>query len=318
MKKKIIKFCFFSDNFREPAVKYLSFFSKRAIKAKKQIQRYQTALKKKHRLSRESVHKLITHRRLILSTLYYNQWTLQSKKLKTFFINSYFKKKFRNRRRIFQLWFSTRKRYNTTTYRFIRNYANKGIISSHFVHFLLVKNMVYQSRSKYKSKIYDTSAFSYYVYFCTKLIQMHSSNIQKNLFQFTSNFSKTNVRMNEDFTISVEGWLPHTPKLQYSHKNTGLSCNLNKDLLVINPTLFNLDSFQTLNKHRDAILKFTTESDPNQQEINRQKLLATLEPSTVILFNYVVNMYIYNRIYIPTQLHAKYIFKQLSLYKDVY
>ena len=77
------------------------------------------------------------------------------------------------------------------------------MLSSHFVHFLLKKNISYQNRSKYKSDIFNMNANYYYIYTFTKMLSYYVKVSNTNLYFFTNNMSKKNEIIDADFNKSI-------------------------------------------------------------------------------------------------------------------
>lgn len=84
-------------------------------------------------------------------------------------------------------------------------YQHTGIISSHYVHFLLRKNLTYQNRSKYRSKTTDMKCYNTYLHLYFTLLRNFATRKNANLYKLSNNLSKRSWYTTESFEINNDG-----------------------------------------------------------------------------------------------------------------
>lgn len=85
----------------------------------------------------------------------------------------------------------------------IPKYVNTGFLSSHFVHFLLTKNLSYQTRSKYKTDVKNMGLNYYYLYIYTKFLISYTHTLYSDLYFFTANIAQQTRDVDTEFNTTI-------------------------------------------------------------------------------------------------------------------
>lgn len=189
------------------SVNTLFCFSKRAIKYRKQLIKYI----KPSTFTKRSAQPLIFYKFYIISLVLYNQWLSNKFLLQTLFLKSFYKRKNTinavKEKTYFSkqvyLWYKLNNIFHTNLSASLLKYPNTGMLSSHFVHFLAKKNVTYQTRSKYRAKIFNMNSIYYYVYVYSTILYSYLQLVDLKLYFFTSNISKQHTITDEHFNTSV-------------------------------------------------------------------------------------------------------------------
>lgn len=254
MRKKTIKFYSFKNN----NINNIFSFSKRAIKQTKQFNslirsglssRIKGIIKetpmfnlfKFYSLNRKR--KQWVHATLHLKTLFNRSYYLTNDNLNFFLKNTPLARK------QLHIWFFFKNHFSKDLYLIIKNYPTLGILSSHFVHFISKKNVSYQNRSKYDSKIMNLSPVFMYVYLYALFVHKYTSLLNSNLYFFTSNLSKQSSWVDEDFGKHTSNWLV---------------CNKKDN--VINLYDYNIHDYNLINKNLQLLNSYNVEIDPQKKE----------------------------------------------------
>ena len=91
-------------------------------------------------------------------------------------------------------------RYNTILLKQILFYSLTGIISSHFIHFLLKKNLAYQAKSKYNSEIFN-------LIFCNTYIKLYATYLTTNVHTCAYNVYNMSISSNQPKVSLTENYL---------------------------------------------------------------------------------------------------------------
>jgi hypothetical protein len=97
------------------------------------------------------------------------------------------------------LWYKLTNLYYIDIINTLSNYPQTGMLSSHFVHFLSKKNIVYQTKSKYRSKIINMNSVYSYLYMYANILYLYLQLLNWNLYFFTANVSKQTLTTNSEF-----------------------------------------------------------------------------------------------------------------------
>jgi hypothetical protein len=208
MRKKTTKFYFFNDCQLNPATDMLFSFSKKAVKQRKNCLRIKHASKlfRSKIRRKEFIDHVFNYSKATTARTLINQWNRDLQNLRRYFLNSFFYRNHITRRRSFVYWFRLKNIYNNNFYKFIKNFNKTGVLSSHFVHVLILKNLLYQNRSKYYSKTFNLNTINAYVYSCAKILQAVRFNTYGQVYFFTANVSKKNLWTDELFDIQTSNW----------------------------------------------------------------------------------------------------------------
>lgn len=262
MRKKTIKFYFFKKETNAPSTTYLSFFSKRSIKQfKKNKKLYQLRFIKQKKKQLNIITDYLNSRRILTHKLYYNQWIYNDAAVHTLFLKSFYQHtKLKHNSKIL-LWFKTKNRLYLNTYRDTTNYPKTGILSSHLVHFFLYKNLVYQSRSKYRASIRNLNAFSRYIYWYCMLMSAWTKLLKKKMYFFTSTLSKKNYELDDFFGRVDTHW--ETSKLMTDRLNLTNQFTLNTytGKFLVNSDMYGFNHYHALHKYRNQLVALCTSLD---------------------------------------------------------
>ena len=289
MRKKTIKYYFFNKNLKNPSINYLFGFSKRAFKQNKQLLKYK--LKNKYTRNKKKI-ELIRYTNMyknsIFAKIVINQWNKNYKFLSVFFLKSHYTV---NKQKLLLFWFLFKNKYYSYLYRKIIKFHKTGMLSSHYVHALSIKNLTYQTRSKYRSKIVNNNFFSYYIYFFTKFIYLYTHGLNSNIYFYTSNVTKKNNWIDDNFYINTSTWL--TNKINFKKK---LYVNSNKRHSLIFLNTLNSDNItqETIVKllnSKELICKYLFEKD-NQKKDNALIDLTDKLDGSVINYIFTINLFL--------------------------
>lgn len=219
MKKKTIKFCFFSF-FRVPSIQYFFFTTKRCYFRNKLLIKWENKIDKLHNYRAKSIKKykyiLIKYKLRTNYIAYLNQFFINFGKTAVFFKNSYYNKKrinmknklrkrkyikfkkiFKKLRYFYKIKRIVLRRMYKKYYKFI----NRKILSSHFVFAFTNKSRMYYGMYKYKPKTQKTLHLFNYIYMYTILMKFFMSNIQSRLYFFSLNSSCKSFLVTEEFNL---------------------------------------------------------------------------------------------------------------------
>lgn len=207
-----------------------------------------------------------------------NQWNVNRTALKYKFINSFFYRNnfFINSKKYnstvlfkLKLWFTFKNHYSLFLRKFIFKYVRLGTLSSHFVRAILYKNLTYQTRSKYRPKLFSTHAFSEWVYNVVLYNNTYFSTIMYLLYSASlnpaqlSSYHDANFNICSNPTINIYNHQIKAP-LQYRIVTGPISINHStKDLLLLLQFI-------------EVVEQFLTEADPNKRIVLQNRVLEQL------------------------------------------
>ncbi len=271
MRKKIIKFYFFNKLVKAPATTYISVFSKRSVQQTKKNNRGVHLHFFRSRTKRlRAVRAYLRSVDIRKHKLYTNQWVYNNPSIHTIFLQSFYQHTLAKRRGAFFLWFKVKTRFYANTYKLLSTYTRQGILSSHLVHFFLYKNLVYQSRSKYRSAVSNLIQFSKYSYWYAMRIAIMGNTLKKKLYFFTSTLVKKNEDVGENFSRSSTNWAVTklmTDKLESSESRAS---NRHTANYSVNATEYNFNHYLILRKYRRHFIGLT--GGLGQVELNKISL----------------------------------------------
>jgi hypothetical protein len=196
---------------------YLFCFSKKAFKQNRQLLKLRVKLStlKNRKKRRELIAYTNQYKNTVRYKINLNQWFFNTNTLRSFFFRSYFNstktvKKLRAslffKKKQILLWFFLKNRFYRYSRNFLKQYTKTGVLSSHFVHILSRKNLTYQTRSKYRSKVFNLSKYNNYMYKSVKYVCTYNQILNSLLYCFTTNHTKKHLWTDEDFGIKTSSW----------------------------------------------------------------------------------------------------------------
>ena len=252
MKKRTIKSYFFKNIHRNPSISTLFCFSKRAVK-------YRTKL---HRPTKNSKQSLNLYKFYVNNLVRYNQWTSNKRILRGLFINSFYTQQntltnVKYKGTFFNLqvclWYKLMNTYKMNLNKSLIQYPKTGMLSSHFVHFLSKKNITYQTRSKYRAKIFNMNTIYHYLHAYTKLLYTYLHVLGWRLYFFTSNISKQRAVVDVNFNLNISNW-----------NSTMSKCAGNTQ---INRVDYTLEDYNGVRSNEAIVSNYLNELDTHKKEL---------------------------------------------------
>ena len=145
MRKKTTKFYFFKKKHSQVIFDLVFCLSKSFIKQKKKFDTFKLKTRSFNIRTKKQKKKflfVVDHQNALIKKFYFTQWQTIPYDLGIFFLNSKFNTSI-NKILCLMLWFKLKKTYKVALNKKITNYVNLGIVSSHYVHFFLRKNLIY-------------------------------------------------------------------------------------------------------------------------------------------------------------------------------
>jgi hypothetical protein len=211
MKKKTIKSYFFKKNYKNPSMETLFCFSKRAVKYKKQL----INMEQHQYLDKKTIKSINLYKFYVTNLVLYNQWLYSKTPLYSLFLSSFYcDKTVLNNvnsdqnliKKQMNIWYKLKNVYYSKLNSSLIKYPKTGMLSSHFVHFVAKKNVTYQARSKYRSKIFNMNSIYYYIYSYSSILYLYLQLLDYKLYFFTSNITKQRTTVDADFNITISNW----------------------------------------------------------------------------------------------------------------
>lgn len=312
MKKKTIKSYFFNMNttiYKNPSVNTLFCFSKRSTKYKKQLNRIHKINKKTKSLPKN----LLLYKFYINNLIMYDQWLRTKTILHKLFLNSFYinkaksinlKSLFKKKKKVFTnffkkvyFWYKLKTLFHKNLLTSLSSYPDTGMLSSHFVHFLSKKNVVYQTRSKYRSKIVNMNYIYYYLYLYSKCLHWYLQTLDWNLYFFTSNPSKQRVLTDVNFNTNISNWNSNNQNLDYNTQ--------------INFENYNVLNYNNIVSKKTLINQYYNEIDIKKKEILSLTINTILEHDIEIL---LLVQLLYETQLKHTKLYSLNVFEMYKLY----
>lgn len=327
MRKKTIKYYFFNNQIKNPSMQYLFCFSKKALKQNKQevkLKKLFIKLKKyKTKKNIESITYFTNFKNKIMYNIKLNQWPKNNQKVIILFFKSYFVKKYiltffkkinKYKKKLIFLWFLFKNKFYKELYNYLNNFLKIGYLSSHYVHILSRKNLMYQARLKYRSKHVKLNYFNYYVYNFTKFIYLYLYSLNTKLYFFTTNSIHKNIWLNDEFNICTSLWGYTINNVQNSVVVNWFNRSKIITLDSLNTYQFNNKILCDIYKNLDIINNFFYENDKKKHNDLFNILLQKLQHDTI---NYIcaAKFFIQN---INTLQKINYNIYLISLYQHLY
>lgn len=263
---------------------YLFCFSKRAFKQNKQLLKIkQRRLNiKKLKKKAEIIYHLNNYKINIFTKVKINQLNKNRTKIIYLFLKSYFntskvrsliyiKKKKKNIQ--LRFWLRFKNYFYKKLIKKLKKFPKTGMLSSQYVHVLSRKNLIYQTRSKYRSKVVTLNYFTNYIYMCTKFICIYLYNLNSFIYFFSSNSTYKNIWLDSDFCVTTSSW--HTDTLNIKKKTFSSLTNRTKFYKLNNFTTenYNNNDITTLYENRRYFELFFFEEDAKKKEEMYKELL---------------------------------------------
>jgi len=299
MKKKTIKSYFFKHTYKNPSINTLFCFSKRAIKYRKQLNNIKSFNKKTQQSI--AVYKFYTN-----NLIMYNQWLYNKSNVFALFLHSYYTHKNTLTKRLTNLtafkwqiyiWYLLKNKYNIDLKKALHNYVKTGMLSSHFVHFLSKKNVTYQTRSKYRSKIFNMNPIYYYLYLYSNLLYTYLKVLDCSMYFFTANLSKNRVTVDDSFTTTISNW--NYLNSDKNHK------------VILNLVDYTLNDYRCIINNKNMLDVYFTELDTQKKELLLDTL-SKLSSNFVSIIPSSQTLYTQNNF--PTDVNSGYLHEFVVIY----
>lgn len=307
MKKKTIKFYFFNKTVKQPAVAYLFCFSKKFMKTQRRflnlvyIAKNAQTKKQKRRFK-----EIIKYKNTLKFKFFFNQWLFSKNKLHFFLKNAFFLEKKFYKTSIFVKWFLFKMRFHKKMLKKITNFSRTGIISSHYVHFFLRKNITYQSRSKYRASVFNANFIAYHNNITMFNILKYVRILNNLLYFYTSNINKQNSWIDDKMELNMSNW---TNIFTIKSYNRYIYC------FNTNDENFDWTSYRFFNQNHNEIINYFQESDLNLKLEKQTALFAKID------HNLLENIFFYKMFYFlkPTiRSHEIQIIHNINYYNIMY
>lgn len=314
MRKKTIKFYFFNQKTLSPSISYLNFFSKRFIKQQKMVKKikYLKYLRTKKKKI-ETVNYFLQNKNLIFKKFKYNQLFSKKQAIHNLFLKSYFNKKKNTKGERLYFWYFFKNFYFNKLNNYLYKFFKRGIMSSHFVHFLIKKNFTYQTYSKYKAQLYDLN-YNLYYNKC-RLLYIYNIMLKNKIYHYTNDFSRVNFWVDTNFNYYYEPWYSYTLKNDRQYVKKFLYNGIN---MVINDTYSNKNICEIF-KQKILINQFSVELDTKKKEVFFSELTANLQNTQFALnvFNSAIllDQSVEQKVLFK---HNKYIYMYIIFYYNFY
>lgn len=214
----------------------------------------------------------------------YNYWLFNKQHFNIFFLKSSFCRILTDissskKVSMYKAWFIYKNVFLKKLLMYLHHYTNYGILSSHYVHFMVKKNLTYQIRSKYRTRIFNLVNNQVYIYLYSILLQSYSSVIYKTLHQFNLSFNLQSNSVTEDFTkitpIYYSNTLKYSNTIKRTFSNFNNIKNINTDYKYDN-IIITVGDWVFIYKHIDLIFDYLSCKDSLKTEALHQKIIHTL------------------------------------------